>query len=141
MLPSSTRGGAMPMTERMSVVFPMPLRPSSATTRPLSTRIDTPRNTCASPYAARRLAISSIVRLAEVNLLHALVRADRIRAALDEHRAVVQARDVIDEAQREIDVMLDQHERQRARQRRDRRRHGESLGRRQSRRGLVEQQQ
>ena len=37
------------MIERIVVVFPMPLRPSSATTSPRPTVSDTPRITCASP--------------------------------------------------------------------------------------------
>src|SRR5690349_66960 len=98
MLPSRMRGGTRPMTDRISVVFPMPLRPSSATMRPLSTRIDTPRSTCASPYAACTFVISSIVRLPQVHLLHARIGAYRLGAAFHEHAAVVHARDVIDEA-------------------------------------------
>ena len=36
------RGGVKPITERISVVLPTPLRPSSAVTRPLSARSETP---------------------------------------------------------------------------------------------------
>src|SRR5205823_5166550 len=43
------RGGVNPMSARMSVVFPMPLRPRMATTSPLATVRDTPCRTWLSP--------------------------------------------------------------------------------------------
>ena len=47
--PARTPGGDNPMTERMSVVLPMPLRPSSATTSPSPTLRLAPCSTWALP--------------------------------------------------------------------------------------------
>ena len=43
------RGGVKPTIERMSVVFPMPLRPRMATTSPAATVSETPWSTWLSP--------------------------------------------------------------------------------------------
>jgi hypothetical protein len=49
MSPPRTCGGCSPMIERISVVLPMPLRPSSATTSPAPTVSDAPHTTWALP--------------------------------------------------------------------------------------------
>jgi hypothetical protein len=47
--PERTCGGVSPMMERISVVLPMPLRPSTATISPAPTSSETPWSTSASP--------------------------------------------------------------------------------------------
>src|SRR5690349_25071218 len=78
---------------------------------------------------------------AEVDLLHGLVLADGRGRAFGEDLAVVEAGDVIDEPERELHVVLDQDERQLARQRADQLGHGRALGGREAGGGLVEEQQ
>src|SRR6185437_3413077 len=75
----------------------------------------------------------------EVDLLHLGVRADRGGIALGEDAAVVEAGHAIDQAEREVHVVLDEDQRQRARQLADDARHADALGGREPRGGLVEE--
>src|SRR6476620_8589727 len=111
-VPAVTRGVARPMMERTSDVLPMPLRPSTATISPGATRIDTPDSTAAWPYEAPRPSISSMAGTTQVDLLHLGIAADLVRAAFHQHGALRHADDAVDQAQRQVDVVFDQHQRQ-----------------------------
>src|SRR5581483_5598307 len=82
-----------------------------------------------------------MMRGPEIDLLHPCVGADLVRRALNEDASLVHAGHVIDQSQREVDVVLDQDQRELARQPADGRRNVDALGGREARRGLVEQEQ
>ena len=73
--------------------------------------------------------------------MHLLVAADGVRRVLDQHLAVLQAGDVIHEAEGEVHVVLYQHQCQFARQGADNLGHAHAFGRRQAGGRFVKQQQ
>src|SRR6266852_3062122 len=89
-----------PTIELISVVLPVPLRPSSASTW-LSARCnDKSGNTTASPYPARKPSMhkrSGIGGLAEIDRLDPWVARHLVRRAFDQQRAVDQNRNPVGE--------------------------------------------
>src|SRR4051812_33129105 len=73
-------GCRTPEATLSSVVFPAPLGPSRATTRPAGTRRETPRSTIESPYPATMSSNANTVLrdllLAEIGLAHDVARHD-----------------------------------------------------------------
>src|SRR6266540_6391658 len=92
------------------VVFPAPLRPSSARLPPAATASETSSTTTASPWpavtASRRS--SSDMRVSEVELAHARVGGDDRRDAFRDHAASGEHRDPLREAEHERHVVLDE---------------------------------
>src|SRR4029078_5774495 len=83
----------IPTIELISVVLPVPLRPSSASTWPSPSASVIPGSTTASPYPARRPSIerrSGIGSLAEIDRLDLGIACHFVRRALDQHGAVDQ---------------------------------------------------
>src|SRR5690242_2424681 len=100
-----------PTTELISVVLPMPLRPSSASDCPSASASETSLSTTASPYPAVSLSMvrrSAIERLAEIDRLDAGIARDLVGCAVDEQSAVDQHRYAISEGKDELHVVLDQ---------------------------------
>ena len=114
--------GDKPMIALQSVVLPMPLRPTIATdSLPISNddvleRLGASRRTRSGPRprAAVRLSASGLVARAEIEVVDELVRADLRRRAFDDHAAVVHHRHVLRDAERDVHVVLDQDQRDRA---------------------------
>src|SRR5215472_6431296 len=108
-------GGSRPMTARIVVVLPMPLRPISVTTSPAPTVKLTSNSTCAGPYPACRCATESrpVIRsfhlVAEVRRCHLRIGAHLLRRAAREQAAVDEHRDAISEREHRGHVVLDQH--------------------------------
>src|SRR5215470_11939569 len=122
MLPEMKR--VTPTIELISVVLPMPLRPSKASDCRSASASDTALSTTASPYPAvsRSMARSSgIERLPEIDRLDARIARDLLGRAVDEQGTVDQHRDAVGEREYDVHVVLDQEHRHVGRQRRDRR--------------------
>src|SRR6476646_8369831 len=101
----------MPTIELISVVLPVPLRPSSASTWPSASESDMPDSTTASPYPARRPLMarrSGIDGLAEIDRLDLGIARHLVRRAFDQHGAVDQYRNPVGEGEHQIHVVLDQ---------------------------------
>src|ERR1700736_547731 len=119
------------MIELISVVLPMPLRPSKASALPAGMRNDTPSSTTASPYPAVSASIAStsaIGRLAKIDRLDARIAGDIVRGAFHEQRAVDEDRDAVGEAEHKIHVMLDEQHGDVFGQARNRRQQSMALG-------------
>src|SRR5689334_10524219 len=104
----------MPTIELISVVLPVPLRPSSASTWPSASASDISGSTTASPYPARRPWMerrSGIGRLAEIDRPHLRIARDLVGRALGEQAAIDQHRDAVGEGEYEVHVVLDQEHR------------------------------
>src|SRR6516165_5964418 len=132
-----------PSSELMSVVLPVPLRPSSASDCRSAMATLMSVSTTASPYPALRPSTrrrSDMRRLAEIDLLDAGVARDLLRGALDEHRAVDEEGDAASELEHEVHIVLDQQHRYVVRQRRDDVEDHVPLRLGNSRRRLVQQQ-
>ena len=109
------------MMERIVVVLPMPLRPSSATTVPSLTSMSTPCSTWLSPYHVWMSSIAQasadhptrgarLVR-AHVDVLDGLVGADLVGSALGGDGAEVQQDDALRDPEHEIHVVSDHEHR------------------------------
>src|SRR3981081_3444979 len=150
--------GPRPGMALQSVDLPMPLRPTTAST-PWSRESDTPCSTWARPKwtssfsiwrigaalepdgplrrGSRGMAASMLA--AHIDRLDLGIVLDFVRRAVLQQAAVVQDRDALDDAQRDVDIVLDQHIAHMGRERRQQchqlptLRRGESGGR------LVEQ--
>src|ERR1700733_10198444 len=108
-----------PTIELISVVFPVPLRPSSASTWLSGSRSDMEGSTTASPYPARSPSMvskSGIGGLAEIDRPDPGIARHFVRRALDQHRAGDQHRDTVGERKHQVHVVLDQEYRDVARQ-------------------------
>src|SRR5687767_3546751 len=134
-----------PMMVERSVVLPTPLRPRMASApRSGSSRSISSRITVA-PYPARtrdreRSGRLSMLRLAQVDVVHALVAGDLLRRPFHQHLALHQHRDAPREAEHQVHVVLDDEDGDVLRQLVE---VVEDLGgifRRHAGRGLVEQQ-
>src|ERR1700716_1755712 len=108
-VPPKRRG--TPTIKLISVVLPVPWRPSSASTWLSASRSDMPGNTTASPYPARRPSIarrSGIGGLAEIDRLDPGVARHLFRRAFDQQCAVDQDRYAVGKTKHQIHVVLDQ---------------------------------
>src|SRR3954454_20637278 len=94
-----------PIRQRSSVVLPAPLRPMRVTISPCSTRSDTSRSACASPYQADRRSTLSM-GVSEVGGDDARVVADLGVGALDQHLAVLEDGHPVGEAGDHVHVVL-----------------------------------
>src|SRR6266508_5211135 len=101
-------GRCRPIRQRSSVVLPAPLRPTSVTTSPCATRIDTSCSTCASPYDADTPLTSSSGLTPEVGVDHPVVGAHLVVRALDQDLAALQDRDPVGQPGDDAHVVLDQ---------------------------------
>src|SRR5690349_9657 len=114
-VPSTCR--CRPMTERRSVVLPAPLRPTSVTTSPGSTRRSTADRTLASPYQAERPETSRVWSdmlfsgLPEVGGDDLLVVADLLVGALCEDLARLQDGHGVGERADHVHVVVDKDDR------------------------------
>src|SRR5882672_7976368 len=140
--------GTRPVMALHSVDLPMPLRPTMAST-PWSSASDTPCSTWARPKWTSSLstwrtgvalpAMAASVPGAHVDGLDLGIVLDLVGRAVLQQAAVVQDGDALDDAQRDVEIVLDQHIAHMGRERRQQRhqlptlRRGESGGR------LVEQ--
>src|SRR3954452_11535426 len=114
----------MPTIELISVVLPVPLRPSSASTWPSASESDMPESTTASPYPARKPLMarrSGIGRLAEIDRLDLGIARHFFRRAFDQHGAIDQDRNPVGEREYQVHVVLNQQHRDIPRQGADRR--------------------
>src|ERR1019366_196154 len=96
MVPPKRR--VIPTIELISVVLPVPLRPSNASTWLSGSRSEMPGKTTASPYPARRpsrLSRTDIGGLAEIDRLDPLVARPLARRTLHQQRAVDQHRNPV----------------------------------------------
>src|SRR5438270_8122413 len=100
------RARKRPVTERMSVVFPAPFEPTSATTSPCFTDSEAPKSTRASPYAACRSRTSSIVA-PEIRGDDLRILGNRRGRALADLLAVVEHHHPIGEAHDHLEDVLD----------------------------------
>src|SRR3712207_5388573 len=95
-----------------SVDLPMPLRPITATGSSPTAK-DAPCTMCALPYQASRFSTArsgSDMLRPQVQRLHELGGADLVRGALHHDGAVVHHRHEVGHAQRDVHVVLDQHD-------------------------------
>src|SRR5215472_15347707 len=102
-----------------SSVFPTPLRPRTASDPRSGSENAISSSTTVSPYPARtsfRTSASAMALLAEVHLVHALVLADLLGRAFDQHLALNQHGDALREPKHEIHVVLDDEDRDLLRQ-------------------------
>src|SRR4051812_13083925 len=110
----------IPTIELISVVLPVPLRPSSASTWPSPSFSDMPDSTTASPYPARkpsmarRSGIDDL--LAEIDRLDLGIARHFGRWAFDQHGAVDQHRNPVGKRKYQIHIVFDQQNRDVARQ-------------------------
>src|SRR5262245_34378379 len=89
-----------PTIELISVVLPIPLRPSRASDWPSARAGEIPLSTTASPYPALSRSTvnnSGIERLAQIDRLHAGVARNLLRRTVDKQRAINQHGDAIGE--------------------------------------------
>src|SRR5262245_60060052 len=102
-------GARMPEMVLKRVVLPAPFGPTMETNWPASTETDTPRITGKSPSPALSASTFSIggPLLAEVGLDDARMACHRLRAALHQHRAVVEHDEAIDQAHHGLHGVLD----------------------------------
>src|SRR5690349_5579875 len=99
-----------PMMVASSVVLPTPLRPSTASEPRSGSDNPISSMTTVSPYPARTslsARASAMALLAQVDLVHALVRPDLVGGSLDEHLALHQDGDALREAEHQVHVVLD----------------------------------
>src|ERR1700722_10670482 len=97
-----------------SVVFPTPLRPSTASVFPVATENDTRSSTTVSPYPAvrsRTFSSSDIEVRTKIDFAHAWIGGDFIRRAFEQHRATNQHRDALSETKHQIHVVFDHQHR------------------------------
>src|SRR6478736_2289398 len=109
----------IPTIELISVVLPVPLRPSSASTWPSASVSDMPDSTTASPYPARRLSMarrSGIGGLAEIDRLDLGIPGHLVGRALHQHRAVDEDGDAVGEREHQVHIVLNQQHRDVTRQ-------------------------
>src|SRR3954453_2066058 len=102
-----------PRIARPSVDLPMPLRPMTATGSP-PTANDAPWTMCALPYQALRSSTASSgsdMLAPEVERLDELGGLDLLGRPLDHDGAVVHHRHGVRDPQRDVHVVLDQHDR------------------------------
>src|SRR4051812_6536888 len=104
MVPARARNS--PVTQRMSVVLPAPLEPTSATISPSFTESEAPKSTGASPYAAWRSCTSSIVG-PEVGGDYLMVLRDGGGRALCDLLAVIEDHHAVGEAHDHLEDVLD----------------------------------
>src|SRR6185295_18404014 len=101
-LPSSSSaseprvGRTMPMMHFISVLLPLPLVPSNATVSPWSILMETPCSARTAPYPASTSRISKLS--AKVGPLHSGIGHDRLRRALADDPAGVEAHHALREA-------------------------------------------
>src|SRR5688572_10358465 len=127
----------VPVIAARRVDLPAPLGPSSATVSPFSTASETSCSTGAAPYEACRSESRSI---AKVGLHHRRMRAHFVRRAFGDARAEVEHYHAAGERQQEAHVVLDQQNRDAALgDTADDAGQAVELGRREPRRGLIEQ--
>src|SRR6185295_6874224 len=112
-----------PMIERIAVVLPMPLRPSSDTVSPWFTRRENPNRTWLAPYAVSSSRTSSSKLVSKIGAAHVLVGADLGRSAACDDPAVHQHGDPVGEAEDRVHVVLDQQHRHAAAEPADERDH------------------
>src|SRR5689334_5343165 len=93
-----------------SVVLPAPLAPTTATTSPRATSIDTPCNARRPRYDAERPSSRSIT-LAQIGADHLRVAHDRFRGPDRQHPSKVQHHGSIDQWQQHLHDVLDHHHR------------------------------
>src|SRR5215813_894209 len=108
-----------PMIVASSVVFPTPLRPSTASEPRSGSENAISSSTTVSPYPARtsfRTSASAMAMLAEIHLVDALVLADLLGRALDQHLALDEHGDALREAEHQVHIVLDDEDRDVARQ-------------------------
>src|SRR5262252_2758591 len=132
-----------PMIVASSVVFPTPLRPRTASDPRSGSENAISSSTTVSPYPARTsfsTSASAMALLAEVHLVHALVLADLLGGAFDQHLALNQYGYTLREAEHEIHVVLYDEDRDVARQPVEHLEDAVGLERRHARRRLVEEQ-
>src|SRR5882724_13100032 len=134
----------MPTIELISVVLPVPLRPSSASTWPSPSASDMPDSTTASPYPARKplMARSSDIDglLAEIDRLDLGIARHLVRRAFDQHGTVDQHRNPVGKGEHQIHIVLDQQYRDVARQGGDGRQNIVALALGHAGGGLIQQQ-
>src|SRR5215831_13510403 len=132
-----------PMMVASSVVFPTPLRPRTESDPRSGSENAISSSTTVSPYPARtpfRTSASAMALLAEVDLVHALVLADLLGRALDQHLALNEHGDAPREAEHQVHVVLDDEDRDVARQPVEHLEDAVGLERGHARRRLVEEQ-
>src|SRR5262249_53031540 len=110
------RGAVMPMIERMVVVLPMPLRPSSVTTSPRRTSRSTPNSTWLWPYLVSSPStvstdVSRVILFAEIGHAHAGVISNLVGGSGRDDAAADQHRDAVGEREHRVHVVLDQEDR------------------------------
>src|SRR6266566_7603612 len=108
----------------MSVVLPIPLRPSIATLSPAGIASETSESTTASPYPAVRPSMtrrSGIQGLPEIDCLDAGVARNLSRQPIGKQRTVDQYGNPIGKREHQVHVVLDQQHGHVLRQCRDRR--------------------
>ena len=113
------RAGSRPMSARISVLLPTPLRPSTPTISPALTSMLTLLQHVAGGVA-RAQAGGGDQRvhrsgLAEIDASHVLMRGDLIDRPLSEYAALMQHRDPLRDLAHESDVVLDDDDCQAAR--------------------------
>src|SRR4051812_41964041 len=104
------RGDSTPMIERSVVVLPAPLRPSSATTSPCSTRIDRSNSTWESPYSVLILSTSSRlmrVQPSQIGVLHSRIAPDLVGGAIRQQPALIEHGDALGEFEDGVEIVLD----------------------------------
>src|SRR5438093_3377365 len=127
-----------------SVLFPTPLRPSTARLPFSGTSSETASSTTASPYPARTaLSASSgsaMAPSAEIDLAHARIGGDLLRRALGEDAAADHDDDPAREPEHDVHVVLDEQHGDVGGEPRDRGEQAGALVARHARRRLVEQE-
>src|SRR5215831_6792766 len=132
-----------PMIVASSVVFPTPLRPRTASDPRSGSENAISSRTTVSPYPARtsfRTSASAMALLAEIHLVDALVLADLLGRALDQHLALDEHGDALRKAEHQIHVVLYDEDRDVARQPVEHLEDAVGLERGHARRRLVEEQ-
>src|SRR5437764_11394227 len=154
MLPEA---GTSPVMALHKVDLPMPLRPTTARI-PWSSASETPCTTCAWPYrtltfSSERIGLLLVVparpgmlgvmtasRLAaHIDRLHLRIALDLGGRPVLENAAVMHDGDALDDAQRHVQIVLDQHEAHMRRKGGEQRDQLAPLARRETRRRLVEE--
>src|SRR6266851_1763854 len=152
--------GTRPVMALQSVDLPMPLRPTTAST-PRSRESDTPCSTWARPKwtssfstwrigaaaeadgsrPERSRGMAAPMLAAHVDRLDFGIVFDLVRRAVLQQAAIVQDRDPLDDAQRDVEIVLDQHIAHMGREGRQERHQFAALPWRESGGRLIEQDQ
>src|SRR5215831_2261901 len=112
--------GSAPISARIRVVFPAPLRPIRPHISPSFTARDAPRIIGIDPIETLRFSTLSMARPrlephAADEFLHPRVIQGLVRSAVGDHRAIVESEDTVGKARDDFHVMFDEQDRDLAR--------------------------